>query len=213
MTRIRYKYIDSQILKLFQSLPPNLLYFPLNVKNIIKLTPNCNLSSYSYFANHYHVDISDVISLCNSQTGCTHYDEINNKYLILYNNSSENYNVEGRQIWTLAHELGHIKLNHLLLLSEKMIAENRLDDFGCPFFEKEADYFAATLLCPFQLFKYLDIESPQDIQNVFRLSTMASINRFDQYKKWETYHAKSAFDSDLVKIFKPFLNDYVLRSQ
>ncbi|WP_206459376.1 ImmA/IrrE family metallo-endopeptidase [Anaerovorax sp. IOR16] len=213
MTRIRYQYINSEILKLLKSLPDNLLCFPLDIKKIIQLIPNCNLSSYSYFANHYNVSINDVISLCNSQSGCTHYDEAKNKYLILYNNSSKNYNVRGRQIWTLAHELGHVKLKHLLYLSEKMVAENRLDNSSCTIFEQEADYFAATILCPFQIYKHLKITEPLDIQNIFDLSISASENRFEQYEKWKTHHVKTAFDNDLVKIFKPFLNDYKLRSQ
>lgn len=192
---IRYVFIKKQILNLLKLLPPEILSFPLNPKEIIKYIEDCNISSYSSFAKHYHVTIDDVILMCRSKSGCTHFN--NCKYLIMYNDTTENNNVLGRQHWTIAHELGHIRLNHITQLTEKQLDKNLLN-----LFEKEADFFAAALLSPLPLFRYLNIESSSDVKSMFGLSMQASVNRFDQYLKWNKSHAKTSFDNDIVKVFK-----------
>lgn len=63
----------------------------------------------------------------------------NGQYVILYNEYIDN---ERRRAFTLAHEVGHILLSHS---GEDAEAE-----------EREANAFAASLLCPEVLFRYLE---------------------------------------------------------
>ena len=125
---------------------------------------------YTTFAKVNSCSINEVMELCESESGCTHYDITNDRYLVLFNGSTSNNNVVGRIRWTLAHELGHVKLNHLPYLAEPRIAENNFNNLSDPELEAEADYFAALLLCPMPLYDQLHIQSPSDIQKVFFLS-------------------------------------------
>ena len=68
-------------------------------------------------------------------------------------------------------------------------------------YEAEADYFAATLLAPFPLFKLLNIQSAIDIQNIFGLSSEASLYRYKQYIKWLHTRVKTAWENDMVRAY------------
>lgn len=208
LARPRYTHIQYKVLALLQSLPAELLSFPLDVKSIIKTIDNCNISSYESFSQKFGVTIEDVIIMCDSKTGCTHYDINRDKYLILYNSSFANYNVDGRQRWTLAHELAHVVLQHLLIETEESVAENSFGVVCNPVIETEADYFSAQILAPFPLFESLNITSPIDVEYMFGLSSTASMNQFSKYLKWKRGHIKTSFENDLIKLFSNFTNVY-----
>ena len=151
---------------------------------------------YTTFAKVNSCSINEVMELCESESGCTHYDITNDRYLVLFNGSTSNNNVVGRIRWTLAHELGHVKLNHLPYLAEPRIAENNFNNLSDPELEAEADYFAALLLCPMPLYDQLHI------QKVFGLSWEASDVRWREYLKWKRSHRKTAWENDMRKLLK-----------
>lgn len=206
-TRPRYTYAQYQALKLFQSIPADLLRFPLDVKSVIKTIDCCKISSYKAFACRFGISVEDVIALCSSKSGCTHYEISSKKYLVLYNDSCADYNVDGRQLWTLAHELAHIVLKHLLLKPESSAAENSFGVKVNPVVESEADYFASQILAPYALFGPLNITSSIDVEYMFGLSTLASSNQYRSYRKWKERHIKTSIDNDLVKLFALFVNE------
>ncbi len=198
---IRYNFINNKILSFYKK--HNILKFPITINkliNVINQYPNCKVLSYSHFMKIHNCTLQEVILFCDSKSGCTHYDKINDRYLILYNDLPDNNNVEGRILWTLAHEIGHILSAHFLLIKENMIADNSIASSVNVLLEQEADYFTATFLAPFQLFKTLNINSPIDIQKTFGLSVQASIYRWDKYLKWKQNHIKTAFDNDIIKV-------------
>lgn len=156
--------------------------------------------TYNKFAELNQCPLQEVFALCESKSGCTHYDVGKNRYLILFNSSRENHNVLGRIRWTLAHELGHVKLNHLPYLAEPRIAENNFNNLSNPELEGEADYFAALLLCPMPLYDQLRIQSAQDVQRVFGLSWEASDVRWREYLKWKRSHRKTAWENDMRRL-------------
>ena len=176
--------------------------FPLDVQEVIKLIPNCRYMSYQKFAKINNCSINDVIQMCESKSGCTHYDISQDRYLILCNQSTQNNNNFGRQLWTCSHEIGHILCKHHSASAYSKLSENSFICTENPEFENEADYFAATILSPFPLYKYLNVQSPLDIQNVFGLSAEASLYRYKEYLKWKKYHRKTAWENDIVKLYK-----------
>lgn len=113
---IRYAYICNQVLQLYRSLPS--ISFPMNPRLFFNQIENCRIMPYSTFAKINSCSLDEVFALCESESGCTHYDITNDRYLVLVNSSTANNNVIGRIRWTLAHELGHVKLNHLPYLAE-----------------------------------------------------------------------------------------------
>lgn len=196
---IRYAYIRNQILNLYTLLP--IIKFPLDIKEIINYIPNCKYMSYQQFAEITHCTIEDVIQICESKSGCTHYDIANKRYLILCNQSTADNNNVGRQRWTCGHEIGHVICNHHAISTYEKLAENSLLQTTNPKYEAEADYFAATLLAPFPLFKLLNIHNAVDIQNTFGLSAEASFYRYKQYIKWRNTRIKTSWENDMIRLY------------
>ena len=198
---IRYTYINNLVLSIYNTLP--VIQFPIDVKEVIKYIPNCRYMSYQQFAEVNHCSISDVIQICESKSGCTHYDILQDRYLILCNQSTQDNNNSGRQRWTCSHEIGHILCKHHSISAYEKLSENSLlPHTNNQYFEAEADYFAATLLAPFPLFSFFNIQSAIDIQNIFGLSCEASLYRFKQYVKWKNNHRKTAWENDMKHILQ-----------
>ena len=196
---IRYPYIYNQVLQLYREM--TMISFPICPRDILAHIPNCRALTYQEFADINRCSVRDVILLCESRSGCTHYDITNDRYLILWNDDSANNNVDGRKLWTKAHELGHVVLGHLPLVAEPMLAENSFNNLTAPEFEAEADQFAATLLCPMPLYELLHIQSTQDVQRTFGLSAEASTHRWNEYVEWKSYHRKTAWENDMKRVF------------
>ena len=195
---IRRIYINNLVLKLYSQLPR--IKYPLDLNEVLSLIPNCKLMSYQKFADINHCSVNDVIALCQSKSGCTHYDVETNRYLILVNLAeTSNY---GRRRWTIAHEIGHIVCGHHILSAVDKIAENSFAQINNQDYEIEADYFAVTLLSPLPLFKAFEIQSARDIQNTFGLSVEASDIRLKEYKIWLRNHRKTAWENDIVNMYR-----------
>lgn len=196
---IRYPYIYNQVLQIYKSMA--YISFPICPCDILKQIPNCRSLTYQEFAEINHCSVRDVIVLCESKSGCTHYDVANDRYLILWNADCADNNVDGRKLWTKAHELGHVVLKHLPLVAEPMLAENGFNNLTAPEFETEADQFAATLLCPMPLYELLNVHSSQDVRRVFGLSSEASVHRWNEYLRWTRYHRKTAWENDMKRVY------------
>lgn len=197
---IRRAYINHQVLSIYNNLES--LVFPLDPKEVIRLMPDCRYMSYQKMAKISNSSVEDVIELCESKSGCTHYDISNKRYLILCNQSYDENNNSGRQRWTCSHEIGHIICNHHVLSAYDKLAENSLLQISNPEYEAEADFFAGSLLAPFPLFDQLHIASPIDVQNTFGLSSEASLYRFKQYLRWKSTRVKTAWENDMIRVFK-----------
>lgn len=195
---IRRIYINNLVLKLYSQLPR--IKYPLDLNEVLSLIPNCKLMSYQKFADINNCSVNDVITLCQSKSGCTHYDVETNRYLILVNLAeTSNY---GRRRWTIAHEIGHIACGHHILSAVDKIAENSFAQINNQDYEIEADYFAVTLLSPLPLFKVFEMQSARDIQNTFGLSAEASDIRLKEYKIWLRNHRKTAWENDIVNMYR-----------
>lgn len=197
---IRYTFINNQVLNIYNQLQK--IVFPLDIQSVIDYIDNCRYMSYQDFAKLNGCTIDDVIQLCESKSGCTHYDIFQNRYLILCNQSTEDNNNAGRQRWTCGHEIGHVLCNHLTYSAYEKLSENCLLKISDPTYEAEADAFAATILSPFPFYKLLGIQSPIDVQNIFGLSCEASMYRYKQYLKWSGGHIKTAWENDMIRNFK-----------
>lgn len=197
---IRYRYINNKVLQVYRSMPA--IEYPINPLEIIKLIPNCRYLSYQDFAKVNQCSVEHVIQVCESKSGSSHYDQAQNRYLILCN-EDPNENNEGRRRWTCSHELGHIICNHHIIYAKNQLSEN--DNTGevvNPIYETEADFFAASLLAPLPLFNSLHIKTAFDVQTVFGLSSTASMYRFKQYIDWEKTRYKTSWEVDMIKAYQ-----------
>lgn len=196
---IRYAYICNQVLQLYRTLPK--IEFPINPQHFFNQLPNCRLMTYEDFANLNHCSLEDVSRICQSQSGCTNYDISKDRYLVLFNSSTDNNNVSGRIRWTLSHELGHIVLKHLTYIAEPSIAEHNINNLSDPELEAEADHFAALLLAPMPLYEQIGVRSASDVQRIFGLSCEASDVRWREYVKWKRSHRKTAWENDMRRLY------------
>lgn len=195
----RQAYINQQVLGIYSMLTE--IRFPIDPISIIALLPNCRYMSYQKLAEISGHSIEDIIMANESESGCTHYDIKRDRYLILCNQSPSHNNNPGRQRWTCGHEIGHVVCKHHVICACEKMAENGHIAIN-PKYEEEADYFAATLLAPFPLFDILNIRSPIDVQNIFGLSTEASLYRFQQYMKWKVTRRKTAWENDMIRLYR-----------
>lgn len=198
MAKVRYTYIENLVLQIYKRLPE--VRFPIILKDVIAQFPNCRIMTYQKLARVAGCSLRDVIMVCESKSGCTHYDKENDRYLILFNSSTADNNNIGRQRWTCAHEIGHVACCHMEPYMQK-IAENGLFEEDNRLLEEEADYFAATLLAPLPLYKQLGIHSPADIQRIFGLSAEAAANRYSNYLKWSAYGNQRAWANDMRRVY------------
>lgn len=81
------------------------------------------------------------------------------EYTIIYDDS---FNRE-RVRWTIAHEIGHILLGHLIYYNETALNRGGLTKKQYGVLEVEAHYFAEALLAPNYLLHLFDIKDSQEI--------------------------------------------------
>lgn len=174
---IRREIVGKAVMNLYRNIP--VIAFPFPVQAAINMFQNCRYQSYRHFAELNRCTITDVIRLCESKSGCTQYDIVNKRYLVLVN-ESEN---PGRVRWTSAHELGHILCGHFVDALSNSDFQNSFSLSSNPDFETEADVFASAVLSPLPLFDLLDIRSRESAQAMFGLSSEASGFAWDRYVK------------------------------
>lgn len=117
---------------------------------------------------------------------------INNRYTIFYN---EQTSVE-TQRFTIAHEIGHIVLNHF-----KVPIENR---------EQEANMFAARLLMPMCILYECKVKSEEEISKlcmVSRVSAQFRFARLEMLKERQKFYT-DANELSLKQEFTNFITFY-----
>lgn len=184
--RPRYEYIKNKVAKLCVDF--NINSYPVNVKQLICEIPNCKIVPYSEIIKKLNITASELYAAFNTDEGCAYYEHNSKEYIIFYNDLKIGFiyiKTPERQRWTLAHELGHILLEHHVLTDRTRIFRNALTDEEYNWMESEANHFASLLLAnPIILYR-LQIKDSKDIAKICGLSMEASLYRFENYKKWK----------------------------
>lgn len=198
VTIIRTRFIQKTVFDFYKSLPEKFLTMPFDIFSASKTISNCRIISYQEFASMHNISVNDVMKYTESADGVTNYDPSTNRYIILYNDIS----VDGRMRFTIAHEVGHLLLGHLTMISSNTAAQNNLYGISDTVLEKEADLFASIVLCPFPVLKSIGVQKASEIKNLCGLSVQASLITAKQYLEWLNYHPKSAWENDVKKLFQ-----------
>lgn len=115
--------------------------------------------------------------------------------IILYN---EDINNVSRVNWTLAHEIGHIVLNHS-------------DNISNATQEIEAHYFAANLLMPTPIIAELIrkgiLVDEDTLRYLFGVSQEAASKKMETLRKWGEYR-QTKYDAALIHKFKDFIDSF-----
>lgn len=150
---------------------------PVNLKSILKVHGILLLTSeeavkYKILKFAYH-----------DFDGKTIY--INGMYFIIYNSK----HIIGRRRWTIAHELGHIFLEH-----EEQSRVN----------EAEANYFAKELLMPMAVLVEMGATSVEDASKTCNVTGEASKNRQKDFKRHYEFKNKYGLTKHDIAFLKQF---------
>lgn len=125
---------------------------------------------------------------------------VGSDYFIIYDDTQN----RGRRRFTIAHELGHIFLGHLLIDSKGA----RTFDTSRPQIEQEADVFASRLLAPACILWGLGLKTPEQISKVCEISYTAAKIRAERmellYKR--NKFLTSSLERKVFDNFKDFID-------
>lgn len=154
---------------------------PISLDQIINLSRNIKLCSYSKFINGKDITLQQAVVFFESNLGACAVSSDRTKAIIYYNDTIKN---KGLERFTIAHELGHFILGHFDLIDSNNLHRGRLTNDEYTAFEKEANCFARNLLSPIYLLHSIGI-APVDINQLmftFDISKTAAQTRCDTYK-------------------------------
>lgn len=172
ITKPRYGVIIAQIKQLFQL--NKITTFPFQINQLLK-NYNVKILRYSTLADRFSYTIDNIVDIIGSKDGKTFYIPKNELYMVTYNDTCLS---EERYRWTLAHELGHIVLQHFQLFPHSSSAMGtgviQLPAAESRLFEREADFFASELLCSPALLCQIPIKWQVDVSTAFKISNEAA---------------------------------------
>lgn len=201
----RNRHIEKCALDFYKTLPKHIAQFVFNIREAISTLKNCAVFSYQEFAGFSNAGVNDIIAYCESYDACTRKGIDEDKYIILYNDSPDIS--KGKKAFTLAHELGHILLGHMNILESFGIYHSSHEN---EHMKKQADYFAACLLCPLPVLYRIKPKSILSVEMIFGLSGKAAEVAFDNYTHYDrTYNI--AWHNDILNLFDfeiDLLKDY-----
>ena len=156
----------------------------------LTLPISVRFASFSEFCRETGVDRAHFLSADNKSPEGLSLSK-GRQYLILYDEGVKN---PCRLLFTLAHELGHIMLGHT--------------DAETPYAEREADYFAASLLAPTVVLRYLEKRdgrlTAERLCTVLPLSHEAAVRRIAEMREAPDLPPNDSEIALLLRLFGGF---------
>lgn len=176
--------------------------YPLDLYDIIKKSPY-DLVRYSDIMIEYNLSLADTCKIVKSPDGQTILED--GIFTIFLNDVNISL---GRMLFTLAHEIGHIWLGHLLDFDITAIPHNssgpNMPRYKYNILEREANVFARNVLAPLSIFYKLDNKSHFNLQQLFGLSWDAADMRIN----FIDYDYKSSKNLKLANRFLKISDSY-----
>ena len=181
------------------------LRLPVPIKSIVKSFENVRLIPYSVQMRRRGITYQEMVDFTGTEDACTDYDASKNQYLIYYNDADRTRVTTNRYRWNIAHELGHIALEHHKQYKETRLFRNTIDEILYKKLEEEADMFAAYILVPHIVISCVANKNNIDIKALCKISDAASSYRTDDIKRWSRNSKSEKYDCDLLGYY----SDYV----
>ncbi|WP_335871057.1 ImmA/IrrE family metallo-endopeptidase [Bacillus sp. 2205SS5-2] len=158
---------------------------PIDLSIILNsLSRTIRLCSYTEYAKIYNLSIKDIIDYFESDLGACIYNKKQEKYIILFNDTQNNPQLDR---FTIAHELGHIFLEHHQEANTDTLLKKNLSIGQYKKFENEANCYARNLLSPIPLVDRITDSTPRisihDISDAFDISYTAARTRQNLYRE------------------------------
>lgn len=165
-------------------------HYPIDVSVIYKASP-IEVNTYQHFAAKVGLTLDKYIDVVGAKDGFSIYDKSKNKYVVAFNTQDM---TKRRIRWTLAHELGHIVLNHFDEFEATRLSQSGLTEDEYSVLDVEANIFASELLCsPAMVGLLPEQERNVDyISRLFFISRQAAEKAIEQWSKYPRLHGKHA---------------------
>lgn len=167
-----YSLINNKVLETF--IRGNIKSFPFDCEYLIDELG---------YKIHKYSEISEI--------KLNHCLLVSDESLRLFDNIYYNDSMPIKRIrFSLAHELGHIILDH--------------GDYLDPLKESEANYFASNFLAPRMAIHYAKCKNQNDVAKIFHISQEAAQYAFDDYRRWHrriTIYKMNALDKAMYQHF------------
>lgn len=136
--------------------------------------------SYDEFGTLVHRSVENLIHVY-EQDGFAFWSHKRKRFIIVYN-SRLPFPVCR---WTLAHEIGHIFLNHITP-QKTVLSRVRTDIDTRTLLEREAQGFAQRILCPSIVLHDCNVSEPEEIMLLCGISREAAEHRSEYIKRLES---------------------------
>ncbi len=163
---------------------------PIPVKTIAKSFEFIRVIPYSRLIKEYSLSLHEIIQFAKTDDAYTDYSAKSDTYIIYYNDITRSKTVSNRYRWNIAHELGHILLNHHKNYKNTRLFRTELSSEEYSLLEEEADKFAAYLLVPHFLIELYNVRSDVSLMDICKISRPASKRRYKELMAWRR-HSKS----------------------
>ncbi len=164
---------NGTVKKAYEFVMENISSFPISPFIVIK-SFNWKIITYDDLAVKNNCTVEDI-EQCFGKDAYSVYNYSKNTYKIAYNNRIAS---QGRINFTLAHEIGHIILNHLRDFESTTAISNNISEDEYKILENEANCFARNILAPAPLVKQMKFWNILfDMPNYFDITFKASTTR------------------------------------
>ncbi len=197
--KYRRTEIKRAVLSVLQA--PGNAVFPVPVKRIARSLPNCHLIPYSKLAQDSGVSTDEFIRLVESRDAFTDYIRSIDGYIISYNDCSHDLIESNRYRWNIAHEIGHVVLQHHTQNNILRIRRNPFSDKEHRYLDAEADLFAKYLLIPYAALKIHGVRNVDDFRRLCKISKAAANNQIKDYNNWLDSSFKTQYDYLIARAF------------
>lgn len=157
---------------------------PLDPLEVL-LYGGCRVRTYQEIAASRNLSEDEICRALGSKDGITIYSAKRDTYAVAYNTNRFR---EERIRWTLAHELGHIALNHFTDFIQSQLIGGTLTDTELSILDKEADAFASELLAPNIILYSRQCFDINAIHDTCRISYQAASIKSNYLSRIERYY-------------------------
>ncbi len=173
--------------------------FPIDLISLIHKM-GWKLITYSELANRNNCSVEDI-EHCFGKDAYSIYNCAKGTYKIAYNSQIQS---KGRINFSLAHEIGHIVLNHLQDFENTSANINKLSEDEYRILENEANCFARNILAPAPLVKQMNLwDRLFSMGNDFGISASAIEKRLS-FLKNDLYYLNSEHIQKFQAKYRPF---------
>lgn len=207
----RYHYVNAVANEFWGLVDYELPLDPLKVLKEF----GCKVKTYQKISEKTGLSVEEVGASFCSKDGSVCYDALTDSYRLAYNHS---HRFEARMRWTLAHELGHIVLNHLTDFPQTNYEKDLLTNEQLEVLDKEANAFAGEILAPESLLIGLAENVHRHTaefyfalsHDIFKLSAEASYYRAIRI----VAHLDNIIDSwpsEYPNVFNKYIDDFLVK--